>query len=93
MTLITKGMGVVKKILTKKLSTSQAHKVSIAKDKAIKKIKSGKRKSFIKKFGKDPTITIKGLEGKKSTMIDHMIGDKEIQRYDKILRAKTWRKR
>ena len=48
MTLITKGMGVVKKILTKKLSTSQAHKVSIAKDKAIKKIKSGKN-FFIKK--------------------------------------------
>ena len=77
----------------KKLSTSQAHKVSIAKDKAIKKIKSGKRKSFIKKFGKEPIVTIKGPEGKKTTMINQMIGDKEIQRYDKILRAKTWRKR
>ena len=89
MTLLTKGMGAI----IKKLSVSQKAKASLAKDKAIKKIKSGKRKSFIKKFGKEPTITIKGLEGKKSTIINQMIGDKEIQRYDKILRAKTWRKR
>jgi hypothetical protein len=89
MTLITKGMGAI----IKKLSLSQKAKVSLAKDKAIKKIKSGKRKSFIKKFGKEPTVTIKGLEGKKSTMINQMIGDKEIGRYDKILKAKTWRKR
>ena len=89
MTLLTKGMGAI----IKKLSVSQKAKASLAKDKAIKKIKSGKRKAFIKKFGKEPTVTIKGLEGKKSTMINHMIGDKEIQRYDKILRAKTWRKR
>ena len=89
MTIITKGMGAI----IKKLSVSQKAKASLAKDKAIKKIKSGKRKSFIKKFGKEPTITIKGLEGKKTTIIDHMIGDKEIQRYDKILKAKTWRKR
>ena len=89
MTIITKGMGAI----IKKLSVSQKAKASLAKDKAIKKIKSGKRKSFIKKFGKEPTVTIKGLEGKKTTIIDHMIGDKEIQRYDKILKAKTWRKR
>jgi len=92
MTLKTLGMGIAK-LATKKLSTSQAHKVSIAKDKAIKKIKSGKRKAFIKKFGKEPTVTIKNLEGKKTTMINQMIGDKEIGRYDKILKAKTWRKR
>ena len=89
MTLLTKGMGAI----IKKLSLSQKAKVSLAKDKAIKKIKSGKRKAFIKKFGKEPTVTIKGLEGKKSTMINQMIGDKEIGRYDKILKAKTWRKR
>ena len=89
MTIITKGMGAI----IKKLSVSQKSKASLAKDKAISKIKSAKRKSYIKKFGKEPTVTIKGLEGKKTTMIDHMIGDKEIQRYDKILKAKTWRKR
>ena len=77
----------------KKLSTSQAHKVSIAKDKAIKKIKSAKSKLYKKKSGKEPTVTIKDIEGKKTTIIDQMIGDKEIQRYDKITRAKTWRKR
>ena len=77
----------------KKLSTSQAHKVSTIKDKLIKKIKSAKHKSYIKKFGKEPTVTIKGPEGKKTTRINQMIGDTEIQRYDKISRAKTWRKR
>ena len=92
MTLKTLGMGIAK-VVTKKLSTSQAHKVSIAKDKAIKKIKSAKHKLYKKKFGKEPTVTIKDLEGKKHTVIDKMIGDKEIQRYDKITRAKTWRKR
>ena len=84
---------VIGKGAVKKLSTSQAHKVSIAKDKAIKKIKSAKHKLYKKKFGKEPTVTIKDLEGKKHTVIDKMIGDKEIQRYDKITRAKTWRKR
>ena len=93
MGLITKGMGAIIKGGSKKLSTSQAYKVSIAKDRAIKKIKSGKRKSYIKKFGKEPTVTIKNPEGKKTTMINQMIGDKEIDRYDKILKAKTWRKR
>ena len=92
MGLITKGMGAIMKG-GKKLSTSQAHKVSTIKDKLIKKIKSAKHKSYIKKFGKEPKVTIKDLEGKKHTVIDQMIGDKEIQRYDKISRAKTWRKR
>jgi hypothetical protein len=92
MTLKTLGMGIAK-IVTKKLSTSQAHKVSIAKDKLIKKLKSSKHKLYKKKFGKKPTVTIRDIEGKKTTIIDQMIGDKEIQRYDKILKAKTWRKR
>ena len=92
MGLITKGMGAIMKG-GKKVSTSQAHKVSTIKDKLIKKIKSAKRKSYIKKFGKEPTVTINMGEGKKKTIIDQMIGDTEIQRYDKILRAKTWRKR
>jgi len=77
----------------KKLSTSQAHKVSTIKDKLIKKIKSAKSKLYKKKFGKEPTVTIKDLEGKKFKQVDEMIGDKEISRYDKILKAKTWRKR
>ena len=89
MTIITKGMGAI----IKKLSVSQKAKASLAKDKLIKKIKSSKHKLYKKKFGKEPTVTIKDLEGKKTTIIDHMIGDKEIQRYDKILKAKTWRKR
>ena len=89
MTIITKGMGAI----IKKLSVSQKAKASLAKDKAIKKIKSSKHKLYKKKFGKEPTVTIKDLEGKKHTVIDKMIGDKEIQRYDKITRAKTWRKR
>ena len=92
MTLKTLGMGIAK-LATKKLSTSQAHKVSIAKDKAIKKIKSARSKFYKKTFGKEPTVTIKYPGGKKETVINQMIGDKEIQRYDKILRAKTWRKR
>ena len=93
MGLITKGMGAIIKSGSKKLSTTQAHKVSTIKDKLIKKIKSAKRKSYIKKFGKEPTVTINYGEGKKKTMINQMIGDTEIQRYDKISRAKTWRKR
>ena len=92
MTLKTLGMGIAK-LATKKLSTSQAHKVSIVKDKLIKKIKSSKHKLYKKKFGKEPTVTIKDLEGKKFKQVDEMIGDKEISRYDKILKAKTWRKR
>ena len=75
MGLITKGLGAIIKGGSKKLSTSQAHKVSTIKDKLIKKIKSAKRKSYIKKFGKEPIITIKGLEGKKTTMINQMIGN------------------
>ena len=86
-------MGAIIKGGSKKLSTSQSYKVTDINDKLIKKIKSAQHKSYIKKFGKEPTVTIKGLEGKKTTIIDHMIGDKEIQRYDKILKAKTWRKR
>ena len=92
MTLKTLGMGIAK-LVTKKLSTSQAHKVSIVKDKLIKKLKSSKHKLYKQKFGKEPTVTIKDLEGKKFKQVDEMIGDKEISRYDKILKAKTWRKR
>ena len=89
MTIITKGMGAI----IKKLSVSQKAKASLAKDKLIKKIKSSKYKLYKKKFGKEPTVTIKDLEGKKFKQVDEMIGDKEISRYDKILKAKTWRKR
>ena len=89
MTIITKGMGAI----IKKLSVSQKAKASLAKDKLIKKIKSSKHKFYKKKFGKEPTVTIKDLEGKKFKQVDEMIGDKEISRYDKILKAKTWRKR
>ena len=81
MTLLTAGMGIVKNILTK------------SKDKAIKKIISSKRKAYKKKYGKEKEITIKDITGKKFKQVDEMIGDKEISRYDKILKAKTWRKR
>ena len=84
----TIGKGAVKK-----LSTSQAHKVSTIKDKLIKKIKSSKFKSYKRRFGEKPKVTIKDIEGKKETIVNKMIGDKEISRYDKIIKAKTWRKR
>ena len=93
MTIITKGMGAIIKGGRKKLSVSQKAKASAAKDKAINKIVSGKRKLYRKKYGKEPTVTIRYPGGKKETVINQMIGDKEIQRYDKIIRAKTWRKR
>lgn len=93
MTIITKGMGAIIKGARKKLSVSQKAKASAAKDKAIKKIVSGPRKAYRKKYGKEPTVTIKYPGGKKETIINEMIGDKEIHRYDKIMRAKTWRKR
>ena len=93
MTLITRGMGAIIKGGRKKLSTSQEHKVSTTKDKLIKKIKSAKYKAYIKKFGKTPTVTIKYPGGKKEKVVNQMIGDTEIQRYNKILKAKTWRKR
>ena len=95
MTIITKGMGVIiKKLGRKKLSISQKAKASAAKDKAINKIVSGPCKLYRKKFGKEPTFRMKNpLTGKSETHIDHMIGDKEIHRYDKIINAKTWRKR
>ena len=92
MGLITKGMGAIIKG-RKKPSISQKDKVSAAKDKAIGKIVSGKRKLYRKKYGKEPTVTIKYPGGKKETVINQMIGDKEIDRYNKIIRAKTWRKR
>ena len=92
MTIITKGMGAIIKG-KKKLSVSQKAKASAAKDKAIKKIVSGRRKLYRKKYGKEPTVTIRYPGGKKETVINQMIGDKEIQRYDKIIKAKTWRKR
>jgi hypothetical protein len=93
MTLITKGMGAILKS-KKKLSVSQKAKVSAAKDKAISKIVSPRRKLYKKKFGKEPTFKMKNpITGKSETHINHMIGDKEIQRYGKILHAKTWRKR
>jgi len=94
MTIITKGMGAIIKGGRKKLSISQKAKASAAKDKAISKIVSGKRKLYRKKFGKEPTFKMKNpITGKSETHIDHMIGDKEIDRYDKIISAKTWRKR
>jgi hypothetical protein len=93
MTIITKGMGAIIKGGRKKLSTSQASKVSAIKDKLIKKIKSAKHKAYVKKFGKTPTVTIKYPGGKKEKVVDQMIGEDEIQRYSKILNAKTWRKR
>ena len=93
MTIITKGMGAIIKG-RKKLSISQKAKASAAKDKAIGKIVSGKRKAYRKKFGKEPTFRMKNpITGKSETHIDQMIGDNEIQRYDKIIKAKTWRKR
>ena len=92
MGLITKGMGAIIKG-RKKPSISQKDKVSAAKDKAIGKIVSGKRKLYRKKYGKEPTVTIKYPGGKKETVINQMIGDKEIDRYNKIINAKTWRKR
>ena len=92
MTIITKGMGAIIKG-KKKLSVSQKAKASAAKDKAIKKIVSGKRKLYRKKYGKEPTVTIRYPGGKKETVINQMIGDKEIDRYNKIINAKTWRKR
>ena len=96
MTLKTLGMGVVKKILTTSKAYKnklQADKVTAAKDKAIGKIKSAKRKAYKKKFGKEPTVIIRSPGGKKETIINQMIGDKEIDRYNKIINAKTWRKR
>ena len=93
MTIITKGMGAIIKGARKKLSISQKAKVSIAKDKAIGKIQSAQRKAYKKKFGKEPTVTIRYPGGKKEKIINQMIGDKEIDRYDKIIKAKTWRKR
>ena len=94
MTIITKGMGAIIKGARKKLRVSQKAKASAAKDKAISKIVSGRRKMYRKKFGKEPTFKMKNpITGKSETHIDHMIGDKEIQRYDRITRAKTWRKR
>ena len=92
MTIITKGMGAIIKG-KKKLSVSQKAKASAAKDKAIKKIVSGRRKLYRKKYGKEPTVTIRYPGDKKETVINQMIGDKEIGRYDKIIKAKTWRKR
>ena len=91
MTLLTKGMGAVgKKILT----TSQAHKVNTIKEKLIDKIVSGPRKAYRKKHGKEPTFKMKNpITGKSKTHIDKMIGDTEIQRFDKIMNAKATRKR
>ena len=94
MTIITKGMGAIIKGGRKKLSVSQKAKASAAKDKAISKIVSGPRKLHRKKYGKEPTFRMKiPITGKSETHINQMIGDKEIQRYDKIIKAKTWRKR
>jgi len=93
MTIITRGMGAIIKGARKKLNVSQKAKASAAKDKAIGKIKSAKRKAYKKKFGKEPTVIIRSPGGKKETIINQMIGDKEIDRYNKIINAKTWRKR
>ena len=60
---------------------------------AISKGNNGQLAIHRKKYGKEPTVTIRYPGGKKETVINQMIGDKEIHRYDKIIRAKTWRKR
>ena len=93
MTIITRGMGAIIKGARKKLNVSQKAKASAAKDKAISKIVSPSRKLYKKKFGKEPTVIIRSPGGKKETIINQMIGDKEIDRYNKIINAKTWRKR
>ena len=93
MTIITRGMGAIIKGARKKLNVSQKAKASAAKDKAISKIVSPRRKLYKKKFGKEPTVIIRSPGGKKETIINQMIGDKEIDRYNKIINAKTWRKR
>ena len=93
MTIITRGMGAIIKGARKKLSVSPKASLSAWKDKAISTIESPRRKSYKKKFGKEPTVIIRSPGGKKETIINQMIGDKEIHRYDKIINAKTWRKR
>jgi len=87
MTIITRGMGAIIKG-KKKLGVSQKAKASAAKDKAISKIVSPRRKLYKKKFGKEPTVTIKHIDGKKETIIDEMIGDREIEIYNRIIKSK-----
>ena len=67
MTLITKGMGAIMKGVRKKLSVSPKASLSAAKDKAISTIESPRRKLYKKKFGKEPKVTIKHIDGKKET--------------------------
>ena len=88
MTIITKGMGAIMKGVRKKLSVSPKAALSAAKDKAISTIESPRRKLYKKKFGKEPKVTIKHIDGKKETIIDQMIGDREIQIYDRIIKSK-----
>ena len=73
MTLISKGMGIIMIGARKKLSVSPKASLSAWKDKAISTIESPRRKSYKKKFGKEPTVTIKHIDGKKETIIDKMI--------------------
>ncbi len=88
MTLITKGMGIIMKGARKKLSVSPKASLAAWKDKAISTIESPRRKSYKKKFGKEPTVTIKHIDGKKETIIDQMIGDREIEIYNRIIKSK-----
>ena len=88
MTIITKGMGAIMKGVRKKLSVSPKAALSAWKDKAISTVESPRRKLYKKKFGKEPTVTIKPTDGKKETIIDQMIGDREIQIYDRIIKSK-----
>ena len=88
MTIITKGMGAIMKGVRKKLSVSPKAALSAWKDKAISKIESPRRKLYKKKFGKEPTVTIKPTDGKKEKIIDQMIGDREIEIYNRIIKSK-----
>ena len=88
MTIITKGMGAIIKGARKKLSVSPKAALSAWKDKAISTIESPRRKLYKKKFGKEPTVTIKHIDGKKETIIDQMIGDREIEIYHRIMKSK-----
>ena len=72
----------------KKLSVSPKAALSAAKDKAISTIESPRRKLYKKKVGKEPKVTIKHIDGKKETIIDQMISDREIQIYDRIIKSK-----
>ena len=86
MTIITRGMGAIIKGARKKLNVSQKAKASAAKDKAIGKIKSAKRKAYKKKFGKEPTVIIRSPGGKtiKSKLVKDKTKSKAEQIFDNV---------